>query len=520
MSTVASRTLAPRTQAFRTLDGSTVNLERTVIGAALGTDVLFPDSAGYSDARAIWNAMIERQPAAIVRAATETDVIKAVTFARANRLLLGVKGGGHNIAGNALVEGGLVIDLSPMRKIAVDAAARIARVEPGATLADVDRATQQHGLVVPTGINSTTGIAGLTLGGGFGWTTRKFGLTIDNLVSARVVTADGEIARVDRERHPDLYWAIRGGGGNFGVVTEFEFALHPVGPEVVAGMVVHPFADFAPVLKQYQAALARASDDLTCWAVMRKAPPLPFLPAEWHGREIVVLAMCHVGPRAEAEAATAELRKIGKPIADIVGPMPFVGWQSAFDPLLTPGARNYWKSHDVAAFSDTSIEILHDAIATLPTEECEVFIAHVGRRDDARAGRGDRVAESRAALRRERAYALARREGRRALPQLGTGSARAARPACDGQRLRELHPGRRGTRERRVRPQLRAARGDQAALRPGQSVPDEPEHRAALNAGRKASESQSQSEAPSHSTMRRGFAPSPVPRASRILGCT
>ena len=135
-------------------------------------------------------------------------------------------------------------------------------------------------------------------------------------------------------------------------MTEFEFALHPLGPEVVAGMVVHPFADFAPVLKQYQAALARASDDLTCWAVMRKAPPLPFLPAEWHGREIVVLAMCHVGPRAEAEAATAELRKIGKPIADIVGPMPFVGWQSAFDPLLTPGARNYWKSHDVAAFSD------------------------------------------------------------------------------------------------------------------------------------------------------------------------
>jgi len=378
MSTVASRTLAPRTQAFRTLDGSSVNLERTAIGAALGTDVLFPDSAGYSDARAIWNAMIERQPAAIVRAATETDVIKAVTFARANRLMLAVKGGGHNIAGSALVEGGLVIDLSPMRKIAVDPAARIARVEPGVTLADVDRATQQHGLVVPTGINSTTGIAGLTLGGGFGWTTRKFGLTIDNLLSARVVTADGEITRVDRERHPDLYWAIRGGGGNFGVVTEFEFGLHPLGPEVVAGMVVHPFADFASVLKQYQAALARASDDLTCWAVMRKAPPLPFLPAEWHGREIVVLAMCHVGPRAEAEAATAELRKIGKPIADIVGPMPFVGWQSAFDPLLTPGARNYWKSHDVAAFGDTSIEVLRDAIESLPTEECEVFIAHVG----------------------------------------------------------------------------------------------------------------------------------------------
>ena len=378
MSTVAPRTQASRAQPFRTLDGSTVALDRAEIGAALGGNVLFQDSVGYADARAIWNAMIERQPAAIVRAANERDVINAVTFARAKRLLLAVKGGGHNIAGSALVEGGLVIDLSPMRKIVVDAAARTARVEPGATLADVDRATQQHGLIVPTGINSTTGIAGLTLGGGFGWTTRKLGLTIDNLVSARVVTADGEVTRVDRERHPDLYWAIRGGGGNFGVVTEFEFALHPLGPEVVAGMVVHPFADFGPVLKQYQAALARASDDLTCWAVMRKAPPLPFLPAEWHGREIVVLAMCHVGPRAEAEAATAELRKIGKPIADVVGPMPFVGWQSAFDPLLTPGARNYWKSHDVAAFGDDALEILRDGVATLPTEECEVFIAHVG----------------------------------------------------------------------------------------------------------------------------------------------
>ncbi|HVP70210.1 MAG TPA: FAD-dependent oxidoreductase, partial [Gemmatimonadaceae bacterium] len=179
MSTVAPRTQASRAQPFRTLDGSTVALDRAEIGAALGGNVLFPDSAGYADARAIWNAMIERQPAAIVRAANERDVINAVTFARAKRLLLAVKGGGHNIAGSALVEGGLVIDLSPMRKITVDTAARVARVEPGVTLADVDGATQQHGLIVPTGINSTTGIAGLTLGGGFGWTTRKLGLTID-----------------------------------------------------------------------------------------------------------------------------------------------------------------------------------------------------------------------------------------------------------------------------------------------------------------------------------------------------
>ena len=366
------------TIAFRTLNGSTVKLDRAAIEAALDAEVLFSDSAGYEDARAIWNAMIERRPAAIVRVTTEADVLNAVEFARANGVRLAVKGGGHNIAGSALADGGLVIDFSRMRNVEVDPAARTARVEPGATLADVDRATQQHGLAVPTGINSTTGIAGLALGGGFGWTTRKLGLTIDNLRSARIVTAEGEIWQVDRERHPDLFWAIRGGGGNFGVVTEFEFALHPIGPEVVAGMVVHPFADLASVVKQYQSAVARASEDLTCWVVVRKAPPLPFLPSEWHGKEVVVLAMCHVGPRAEAEAATAELRKIGKPIADVVGPMPFVSWQAAFDPLLTPGARNYWKSHDVASFGDEAIEIIRDAVASLPTEECEVFLAHVG----------------------------------------------------------------------------------------------------------------------------------------------
>jgi FAD/FMN-containing dehydrogenase len=227
-------------------------------------------------------------------------------------------------------------------------------------------------------VNSTTGIAGLTLGGGFGWTTRKFGLTIDNLRSARLVTAEGRAIHVDPNHHADLFWAIRGGGGNFGVVTEFEFDLHPAGPDVFAGLVVHPFADFMNVVKSYERALAEAPDDLTCWVVLRKAPPLPFLPAEWHGREVVVLAMCYIGPLAKAESATAPLRQIGRPIADVVGPMPFVAWQQAFDPLLTPGARNYWKSHDVASFNDASLEIIRNAIAELPTEECEVFFGHVG----------------------------------------------------------------------------------------------------------------------------------------------
>ena len=363
---------------FRTLDEASLTLDRTTTDTALGGQVLYPDADGYADACKLWNAMIERRPSVIARVGMEADVARAVTFASTHRVPLAVKGGGHNIAGKALIDGGLVVDFERMKRVTVDPLTRIARVEPGATLADVDRATQQHGLLVPMGVNSTTGIAGLTLGGGFGWTAKKFGLTIDNLRSVRLVTAEGRAIHVDRDHHPDLFWAIRGGGGNFGVVTEFEFDLHPAGPEVFAGLVVHPFADFANVVRHYEQALAKAPDDLTCWIVLRKAPSLPFLPAEWHGREVVVLAMCYLGPLAKAESATAPFRQIGHPIADAVGPMPFAAWQQAFDPMLTPGARNYWKSHDVASFNDASLEIVRHAIAELPTEECEIFFGHVG----------------------------------------------------------------------------------------------------------------------------------------------
>ena len=341
-------------------------------------DVLDASDVSYDEVRAIWNGMIDRKPALIVRCAGAADVVRAVRFARDNRLLVAVRGGGHNIAGNAVCDGGLMIDLSPMTSVRVDAAAKRAWIEPGATLADVDSETQSFGLVLPTGINSTTGIAGLTLGGGFGWITRKFGLTIDSLVSADVVTADGNLLRASETENSDLFWALRGGGGNFGIVTAFEFKLHDLGPQVTAGLVVHPFADAKAVLEQYRQALETAPDELTCWAVMRQAPPLPFLPQEWHGKEVLVLAMCYCGDAASAEKATAGLRAIGKPIADVVGPSPFAGWQQAFDPLLTPGARNYWKSHDFMALSDATIAILLDAVRNLPSPECEIFIAHVG----------------------------------------------------------------------------------------------------------------------------------------------
>jgi FAD/FMN-containing dehydrogenase len=331
----------------------------------------------YDNAQKLWNAMIDRKPGLIVRCADADDAVAAVRFARDNALLVSVRGGGHNIAGNALCDGGLVIDFSQMRSVRVDPEAEKAWIEPGATLADVDRETQAFGLALPTGINSTTGIAGLTLGGGFGWITRKYGLTIDNLLSADVVTADGELRRASLTENPDLFWALRGGGGNFGVVTAFEFKLHKAGPQVLSGLVVHPFENAAAVLKEYRQALAKAPDELTCWAVMRKAPPLPFLPAEWHGREVLILAMCHCGDMEAAQRETEGLRAIGKPIVDVVSPHAFVDWQQAFDPLLTPGARNYWKSHDFTELSDPAIEVLTEAVRNLPGPECEIFIGHV-----------------------------------------------------------------------------------------------------------------------------------------------
>lgn len=346
--------------------------------ARLSGRLLGEDSSGYGEARTIWNAMIDRRPRFIVRCASAADVAASINFAREHGLAVAVRGGGHGVAGSAVCDGGLVIDLSRMKAVRVDQAAKRATIEPGATLADVDRQTQAFGLALPTGINSTTGIAGLTLGGGFGWLTRKLGLTVDNLVSADVVTAAGEKLRASSTENPDLFWALRGGGGNFGVVTSFEFQLHNVGPQVLSGLVVHPFSDAAPALKAYGQALEHAPDELTCWAVLRKAPPLPFLPAEWHGKEVLLLAMCYCGGMAAGEKAAAGLRAIGKPIADVVGPHPFTAWQQAFDPLLAPGARNYWKSHDLIALADPAIEIVTEAVRNLPGPECEIFIGHVG----------------------------------------------------------------------------------------------------------------------------------------------
>jgi FAD/FMN-containing dehydrogenase len=366
----------------------TINLPRGAIEklkAKVKGQIILPTDSGYDGARQIWNAMIDRRPALIVRCADANDVPQALAFARAHGLELSIRGGGHNIAGNALCDHGLTIDFSAMRQVRVDAQKQRAYVQPGATLADLDEAAQAHGLATPVGINSTTGIAGLTLGGGFGWLTRKYGLTIDNLVSVEAVTAEGQRLRASETENADLFWALRGGGGNFAVVTQFEFRLHRVGPEVLAGLIVFPFAQAKQVLKQYRDFVASGPEELNVWALLRKAPPLPFLPADVHGKEVVVLVPFYLGEAAQGRHLVEPLRGFGTPHGEHLGAQPYAQWQQAFDPLLTAGARNYWKSHNFTELSDGALDTMIQFAGQLPSAQCEIFVGLV-------AGAAHRVA--------------------------------------------------------------------------------------------------------------------------------
>ncbi|MCI0614901.1 FAD-binding oxidoreductase, partial [bacterium] len=337
--------------------------------------VVLPGDSDYDDIRKIWNAMIDRRPSAIVRVAQSEDVQRTIGFARENKIELTIRGAGHNIAGSAISENGIMIDLSTLKNVRVDAKKNRAYVDPGATLADFDAAVQIHALATPIGINSTTGIAGLTLGGGFGWLTRKYGFTIDNLISADVITADGNKRQVNEKDNADLFWAIRGGGGNFGVVTQFEFGLHSVGPEILAGLLVFPFDQAKQILSSYREFMKSAPEDLNVWIVMRKAPPLPFLPESVHGKEVVVLAAFYSGEFSEGEKLVDNIRKFGNLHGEHVGPVPYAAWQQAFDPLLTPGARNYWKSHNFTELSDGAFSTMIEYAGKLPSPHCEIFLA-------------------------------------------------------------------------------------------------------------------------------------------------
>ncbi len=346
--------------------------------SSLRGELISPEDDGYEGAREIWNAMIEKRPALIASCAGVADVIASVAFAREHDLLVAVRGGGHNIAGNALCEGGFLINLSAMRSVRVDPHARRAYAEPGATLGDFDHETQAFGLATPLGINSTTGLAGLTLGGGFGWLTRKYGMSVDNLLSADMVTAEAELVHASAEENPDLFWGLRGGGGNFGIVTNFEFQLHPVGPEVLSGLIVFPYDQAKEVLTKYRKFTEDMPDDLNVWVVLRQAPPLPFLPEAVHGQEIVILAVFYAGDVQEGEKAIEPLRGFGQAHGEHIGPMPYTAWQQAFDPLLTPGARNYWKSHNFSELSDGALTAIIDFAGRLPSSQCEIFIGLLG----------------------------------------------------------------------------------------------------------------------------------------------
>ncbi len=341
-------------------------------------DVLIPGDAGYDEVRQIWNAMIDRRPALIARCTSPEDVVQAVNFAREQDLLVSIRGGGHNIAGNAVCNDGLMIDLSLMRSVQVDPNARRATVEAGCTLADFDMAAQVYSLATPLGINSTTGVAGLTLGGGLGWLSRKYGMTIDNLLSADVVMADGKQVCASETENSDLFWGLRGGGGNFGIVTRFEFQLHPVGPDVLCGLIAFPFDQAKSVLTQFARFTQTIPDDLTVWMVTRKAPPLPFLPEDVHGKEIVVLALCYAGDPTEGKKLIEPLRGFGTAYGEQIGVQRYTAWQQAFDSLLTRGVRNYWKSHNLSQLSEGAIDAVIEYGAKLPSPHCEIFIDAIG----------------------------------------------------------------------------------------------------------------------------------------------
>ena len=356
-------------------------LDEAAVGALDGafTGVLIrPGDREYESARRVWNGMVDRRPALIARCADEDDVVAAVRFAREHGFPLAVRGGGHNVAGNAVCDAGVVIDLSTQRAVEVDPVARTARVSPGALLGDVDRATQAFGLATPTGNVSLTGVAGLTLGGGLGWIARKHGPACDNLLSAQVVSADGERVTASADDNPDLLWGLRGGGGNFGIATSLEYRLHPVGPQIIAGGVVHDFADAPEVLRFFADFAATAPDELSVTASTFRAPPgFPVAP-ELHGELVTVLAVCYAGDPAAGERVLRPLRSFGSPLADLLAPMPYTALQSGSDAAYPSGQRNYWKSHFVGEISDAAIAKVIEHAPRMTSPLSSFYFQHLG----------------------------------------------------------------------------------------------------------------------------------------------
>jgi FAD/FMN-containing dehydrogenase len=322
--------------------------------------------------------MIDTTPALVARPSGTADVVAAVRFAREHDLPLSVRGGGHNIAGTALVDGGLTIDMSGLRSIAVDPLARTATVQAGCLLGEVDRATQQHGLATPLGFISEVGVAGLTLGGGLGYLTRRFGWTVDNLQDVEIVTADGRVRRAAADENAELFWAIRGAGANFGVVTSFTLRLHEVGPTVVGGLIAWPFERAEEILRAYRTITAGAPRELAVWMILLDAPPEPFVPAQWHGQKLCAMAVCFSGEPAAADEVLAPIRALGHPVVDLLGEQPYTQVQSYLDDGEPKGMHYYWRTHYTSELSDGLLSSVRDSFAECPVAGAEIGFLHIG----------------------------------------------------------------------------------------------------------------------------------------------
>ena len=370
------------------------------LDARLDGALVRPGDEEWGAAVLIWNGMVATTPALVVQPASVSDVAATVAFARDHRLLLSVKGGGHNIAGTALAERGLTLDMSRLRGVTVDPAAKVARVGAGCRLGDVDSATQEHGLATPLGFISETGVAGLTLGGGLGYLSRRFGWTVDNLLEVEVVTADGEVRTANREENAELFWALRGGGGNFGVVTGFTFRLHEVGPTVYGGLIAWPFERAGEILPAYRSLTDGAPREVTCFLIMLNAPPAPFVPAEWHGRPLCAMAVCYSGELAAAGEVLAPIRALGDPVVDLLREQPYTQLQSYLDATEPKGQHYYWKTEFAAELSDGLLATVRDLFDDCPIRDGQVGFLHLG------GAVADRAADDGAVGNRDARFAL------------------------------------------------------------------------------------------------------------------
>jgi FAD/FMN-containing dehydrogenase len=372
-------------------DGSIAELAESLRG-----ELIRPEDPGYEEARAIWNGVHDRRPALVVRCAGVADVLRAVEFARSEELQVAVRGGSHSIPGFSTCDGGLVIDLSAMKGVQVDPERLTARAQPGLTWTEFDHETQAFGLAVTGGLVSSTGLSGFTLGGGIGWLVRKHGLTCDNLISADVVTADGRLVHAGAEENAELFWGLRGGGGNFGIVTSLEYQLHPVGPTVIGGPVFYPGEQAAEILRFYRDWAPQLPDELTTFISLLWAPPAPFLPEEWHGKPLIGVISCYAGPLEDGQRAVEPLRSLGEPVADLLGPIPYVALQGLVDALYPRGTNAYMKAGYLRELDDQAIGTLvrYHQEATSPRSEIHLhhFGGAVARVPDEQTAYGERHA--------------------------------------------------------------------------------------------------------------------------------